>query len=75
MFYENFGLTVSGELMMSTNSPIKFGSWVFPSTIPPSFTTFTLGRSSLPTVPGKSEFGALLSNGWQEYIPAGYGEH
>ena len=72
IFYENFGLTISGELMMSTNSPIKFGSWTFPSITPPSFSTFTIARSKMPAMPGKSEFGALMTNGWQEYIPAGY---
>ena len=74
VFYENFGLTVSGELMMSTNSPIKFGTWVFPSMTPPSFTTLTLSRASIPPIPNSSEFGALMSDDWQNYIPMGYGE-
>ena len=74
LFYENFGLTVSGELMMSTNSPIKFGSWSFPSTTPPSFTTLNLTRAQIPSVPRASEFGPLVSDGWQSVIPIGYGE-
>lgn len=74
VFYENFGLTVSGELMMSTNSPIKFGTWVFPSMTPPTFTTLTLSRASIPPIPNSSEFGALMSDDWQNYIPMGYGE-
>lgn len=69
MFYENFGVTVSGELMMSTNPPIKFDNWVFPSTTPPSFTTLTISRASIPSVPGASEFNAILNDGWQTYVP------
>ena len=71
MFYENFGLTVSGELMMSTNSPIKFGSWNFPSTTPPSFSSLNITRAKMPTVPKAEEFGVLMSSGWQDYIPTG----
>lgn len=71
MFYENFGLTVSGELMMSTNSPIKFGSWSFPSTTPPSFYALNIARTKMPTVPKAEEFGVLMSSGWQDYIPTG----
>ena len=73
IFYEDFGLTVSGELMMSTTAPIKFGSWSFPSKTPPSFTTLTLSRAQLPKMPGKSEFGSLLSTGWQTYVPESVG--
>lgn len=73
MFLENFGLTVSGELMMSTNSPIKFGSWVFPSITPPSFTRLTLTRAAMPSGPKKDEFEAIMTSGWQEFVPAGYG--
>lgn len=69
MFYEDFGLTVSGELMMSTNSPIKFGAWSFPSTTPPSFSVLTLSRATVPAAPNKSEFGAILTNFWQTYVP------
>lgn len=72
MFFENFGLTVSGELMMSTTSPIKLGSWYFPSTNPPSFTELNITRTKMPTVPKTEEFGAIMSDGWQEYIPTGY---
>ncbi len=74
MFLENFGVTVSGELMMSTNSPIRFGAWVFPSTTPPSFTHLTLGHAKIPALPTRDEFGVLMTSGWQEYIPANYGE-
>lgn len=65
VFNENFGLTVSGELLMSTNSPIKFGSWSFPSTIPPSFSSLTLTRAPIPTAPRSDEFSAIMTSGWQ----------
>lgn len=64
-FYENFGLTVSGELLMSSNPPIKIGSWVFPSKTPPSFTKLTLTRAPIPAMPNKDEFDALITSGWQ----------
>lgn len=65
-FYENFGLTVSGELLMSTTSPIKIGNWVFPSTKPPVFSSFTLSRADVPSAPTRGEFSDLIRNGWQE---------
>ena len=71
VFPESFGLTVSGELMMSTNSPIKFGSWVFPSVTPPSFSELSIGRASIPGMPSVSEFGALMSNDWKSVMPRG----
>ena len=74
MFYENFGLTVSGELMLSTNSPIKLGTWVFPSTTPPSFTDFVVSRAKIPSMPNEHEFDVLMSSGWKSIIPTGYGE-
>lgn len=73
MFYEDVGLTVSGELMMSSNSPIKFGNWTFPSTTPPSFNSLVLSRASIPAVPSNSEFGVLMSDGWQTYMPSQIG--
>ena len=69
IFYEDFGLTVSGELMMSSTNPLKFGNWSFPSTTPPSFTSLTLSRAAIPRVPNASEFGAVLTSGWQTYTP------
>lgn len=69
IFYEDFGLTVSGELMMSSNTPIKFGSWNFPSTTPPTFTSLKLARASIPAAPQRSEFGAILTSGWQSIMP------
>ena len=69
VFPESFGLTVSGELMMSTNSPIKFGSWVFPSLTPPSFSQLSIGRAQIPTVPNATEFGPLMTDNWQTVAP------
>ena len=70
IFYENFGLTVSGELLMSTTSPIKIGKWVFPSTKPPQFSKFTLSRAETPSMPSRNAFGPLMRSGWQETISA-----
>ena len=65
IFHENFGLTVSGELLVSTNSPIKFGAWAFPSTTPPSFSSLTLTRATIPSVPNAKEFDAIYGDDWQ----------
>ena len=40
--YENFGITVSGELLLSGVAPLKIGSWSWPSVIMPSFSKFIL---------------------------------
>lgn len=64
-FYNNFGLTVSGELLMSTTSPIKIGNWYFPSTTPPKFSNFALGRATIPSAPNKNEFEILTKSGWK----------
>ena len=64
IFYENFGLTVSGELLMSTTAPLKIGNWVFPSTKPPAFSSFTLSRAELPRAPSRNDFSALIRSGW-----------
>jgi len=74
IFYEDFGLTVSGELMMSTNSPIKLGNWTFPSKTPPNFSSLVLSRAPMPRVPSASEFGVLMSSDWQTYVPATIGD-
>lgn len=69
VFLENFGLTVSGELLMSTTPPMKIGNWVFPSTTPPQFSDFTLSRAGLPAMPEKNEFGPLMQSGWRTLMP------
>ncbi len=68
IFYDNFGLTISGELLMSTTSPLKIGNWVFPSTTPPQFSSFTLSRATRPAMPSRGEFGPLMRAGWQDTI-------
>lgn len=64
VFFENFGLTVSGELLMSTTAPLKIGSWSFPSTTPPRFTQFKVSRASIPSMPTSGEFDTLIKSGW-----------
>ncbi len=63
-FGNNFGLTVSGELLMSTTSPIKLGNWYFPSTTPPKFSRITMTRAAIPSTPAESEFDKIMKNGW-----------
>lgn len=65
IFLENFGLTVSGELLMSTTPPIRFGNWVFQSTKPPQFSSFTLSRGTRPGMPSRGAFNALMRSGWR----------
>lgn len=65
-FYNNFGLTVSGELLLSTTSPIKFGSWYFPNITPPSFSVFNLSQVAVPKTPDSSDFDKLINSGWKD---------
>ena len=65
IFYENFGLTISGELLMSTTAPLRIGNWNFPSTKPPAFSEFTLKRASRPSMPNADSFDAVTRTGWQ----------
>ncbi len=69
IFYNDFGLTVSGELLMSTVSPLKIGNWVFPSTKPPVFSEFNLTRGALPSAPSRNGFAPLMQAGWQINTP------
>lgn len=64
-FFENFGITVSGELLLAGQAPLKIGSWSFPSTTPPSFSKFILTRATIPSVPDASEFKSLMEKNWQ----------
>ena len=66
VFYENYGITVSGELLLSGVAPLKIGSWVWPSTTPPSFSKFILTRATLPSVPDISEFKKLTNKDWNK---------
>lgn len=65
VFYENFGITVSGELLMTSNAPLRIGNWLFPTNVPPSFSKFILTRASIPPVPDKDEFKKITSKNWQ----------
>ena len=66
IFYEDFGLTVSGELLMSTVAPLQIGRWVFPSTTPPRFSKFNISRTTNPSMPDVSEFDAIMKSGWMQ---------
>lgn len=70
IFYDNFGLTISGELLMSTTSPVKIGSWTFPSLTPPRFTELHLSRATVPSAPSANEFSTIMSDDWQTAQPA-----
>ena len=64
-FLGTYGLTVSGELLASSNAPIKLGNWSFPSKNPPSFASLTLARASMPQIPSKEEFIEITKAGWK----------
>lgn len=66
IFYDNFGLTLSGELLMSTTAPLKIGSWTFPSTTPPKFSRLTLSRAEYPAAVRKTEFAPIMRRGWMD---------
>lgn len=65
VFYENFGITVSGELLLSGTAPLKIGSWAWPSKTPPTFSKFILTRATIPNVPDVSEFRKITNKDWQ----------
>ncbi|MBR5153597.1 MAG: hypothetical protein IKW57_02275 [Alphaproteobacteria bacterium] len=65
IFYDNFGLTVSGELLVSGTAALRFGNWAFPSTKPPQFNSFTVSRGKMPAMPSRTEFNSLYRKGWQ----------
>ena len=65
VFYGDFGLTVSGELLMSRTAPLKIGNWSFPSNQLPSFSSLKLGRTTISATPDKQEFSAIMSADWQ----------
>ena len=65
VFFENFGITVSGELLLAGVAPLKIGGWYFPSLTPPSFSKLTLTRASVPPVPDAHDFSKIISKDWQ----------
>lgn len=70
IFYDNVGLTVSGELLMSTNAALKIGAWAFPSTTPPEFTEIRFSRAQIPAPINAREFDAIMRDGWRDVVPA-----
>lgn len=64
IFTDNFGITVSGELLLSNDAPLQIGSWYFPTNVPPSFSRFILTRASVPSVPDTHEFKNITSENW-----------
>ncbi len=70
IFYDNVGLTVSGELLMSTNAPLKIGSWTFPTINPPGFSEIHFTRAQIPSAINTREFDAIMRDGWQDIMPA-----
>ncbi len=70
VFLENFGLTVSGELLVSTTPPIRFGDWVFQSTKPPQFASLTLSRATRPGMPSNDRFDLIMRSGWRITLPS-----
>ena len=69
IFFENFGLTLSGELLMSTTPPLRVGSWTFPSNALPRFSELTLARGTYPAQPNTNEFATLINSGWKDAQP------
>lgn len=64
-FYNDFGLTISGELLMSTTTPLKIGSWNFPSAKPPQFTTLSVDRAKIPNAPNNADFDKIINSNWR----------
>ena len=65
VFFENFGITVSGELLLAGTAPLRIGGWAFPSLTPPSFSKLILTRASVPPVPDADKFDKIISKDWQ----------
>ncbi|MDR2770128.1 MAG: hypothetical protein LBB08_01625 [Rickettsiales bacterium] len=67
-FLSPFGLTVSSELMHSSDPPVKLGSWTFPNSggAGPKFEDLKLSNfSGRPAVPAKTDFSEILKEGWR----------
>ncbi|MFQ6777981.1 MAG: hypothetical protein ACLRFI_01625 [Alphaproteobacteria bacterium] len=68
-FYNNHGLTVSGELLQSDTAPLKIGNWTFPSVKPPVFTSIVLSRANIQPNPESGDFGAIMDRNWKQIEP------
>ncbi len=65
IFFNNFGITISGELLMTNIKPVQIGSWSFPGADAPEFLHLEIGLTSLPVVPDVVEFDKIMSDDWQ----------
>ena len=64
-FHNNFGITVSGELLMAATSPLKIGSWMYPAANPPRLSRLVLSRANIPAQPNSKEFDKIIGKEWQ----------
>ena len=64
VFFENFGITVSGELLLAGTAPLRIGNWSFPSLTAPSFSKLILTRASVPATPDTDEFDKIIKQDW-----------
>lgn len=65
VFYNDYGLTVTGELLVSDSVPLKIGNWSFPSNNLPKFNKLTLTRANINATPNVREFSSLYNSAWQ----------
>lgn len=65
VFYDNSGLTISGELLYSSVAPLQIGNWVFPTNVPPAFNKFVLTRAKTPDTPKLDTFKEITKKDWQ----------
>lgn len=65
IFQNGFGLTVSGELLVSAITPLKVGAWSFSSMTPPRFVRIELDRAVIPEMPSADSFAPLMGDGWR----------
>jgi hypothetical protein len=64
-FMDTFGLTVSAELLLSYDGPLKLGAWRFPSG-KPKFTALNLSRGEIAAAPDTKEFDSIMGRGWKD---------
>lgn len=65
LFNAGYGITVSGELLLTSVSPLQIGGWAFPKKQAPSFNSFILTRAQIPTVPENADFDKIISSDWK----------
>lgn len=68
VFFDNVGLTLSGELLMSTTPPLKIGAWTFPTSSAPKFSRLKLARAEFPAAVKKNEFKPIMEKGWMDEL-------